>query len=105
MARHSTTDREPERLNNIPQGVERRLAEAVSRVLEEGVEPLRAAFLTRGLNALSRLTTEPGERELGEATAASTDYSVLLRALMHPEAIATIRQEDPAAEARLRGLA
>jgi hypothetical protein len=56
------------------------------------------------LNAVRQLADSLDDRELGEATAASSDYSVLVRALEQPGAIATIQQEDVLAEARLRGI-
>ncbi len=65
---------------------------------------MRAAFLARALNALARLTPELGERALGDAAGAPSDYAVLLRALEAPDALAVLRRDDPLAPARIRGL-
>ncbi|MBI4493189.1 MAG: hypothetical protein HY690_10405 [Chloroflexi bacterium] len=88
----------------MPQPVHRNLAGAMARCLEESSEPLRGAFLARALNALARLAPQLEERELGEAAAAPSDYAVLVSALGKPEAIAVVQQDDPLAEARVRGL-
>ena len=75
--------------------VTRGLAEATARILKVGKQPLRAAFLARALNALARLTPEVGERVLGDAAGAPSDYAVLLRVLEAPDVVrpygATIR--------------
>lgn len=82
----------------------RSVTEALARVLLAGGHPLRTAFLARALNAVAALTTELGEKELGNATGASSDYQVLLRALESPEAVLILQRPDPLAAARLRGL-
>ncbi|MGH2458259.1 MAG: hypothetical protein ACRDIY_05265 [Chloroflexota bacterium] len=84
--------------------IDRNVREAVGHVLDESAVPLRAAFLARGLRALARLAPELADHELGEAVGASSDFALLARALERPEAIAALRQEDPLAEARLRGI-
>ncbi len=84
--------------------VTRGLAEATARILKVGEQPLRAAFLARVLNALARLTPEVGDRILGDAAGAPSDYAVLLRALEAPDVVAALRRDDPLAAARLRGL-
>lgn len=84
--------------------IDRNVREAVGRVLDESGVPLRAAFLARGLKALARLAPELADHELGEAVGASSDFTLLARALERPEAIAALRHEDPLAEARLRGI-
>ena len=82
----------------------RSTVEAAARVLQVGEQPAQATFIARALNALAHLTTEMDERSLGDAAGAPSDYAVLLRALEHPEALAVLRQQDPLAPARLRGL-
>lgn len=84
--------------------MERHLAEAIGRVLQVSTEPLRGAFLNRALSGLARIASELDERALGAAAGAPSDYAVLVRALQAPEAVAVLRQDDPFAEARLRGL-
>ena len=64
-------------------------------------QPLKAVFLTRALKALVKLSQASN---LVEATAASSDYEVLLQVLSSPEALALLRQNDPLATAKLRGL-
>jgi hypothetical protein len=99
MSIHSPADRE----ESSPK-VARGLAEATARILRTGEQPVRAAFLARALNALARLTPALGDRELGDAAGAPSDYEVLLRALEAPDALAALRSDDPLAPARLRGL-
>lgn len=82
----------------------RSTVEAAARVLQVGEQPAQATFIARALNALAHLATEMDERSLGDAAGAPSDYAVLLRALEHPEALAVLRQHDPLAAARLRGL-
>ena len=77
---------------------------AVGRVRRAGRQPLRAAFLARGLNALARLADTLEERKIGDAIGAPSDYATLLTALETADAVAVLRQDDPLAPARLRGL-
>lgn len=80
------------------------LSDAIGRVMQAGDRPMRAAFLARALNALARLTPELGERALGQAAGAPSDYAVLLYSLEDPAAVGVLQAEDPLIEARLRGL-
>ncbi len=82
----------------------RSLQGATARLLRAGRQPMRAAFLARGLNALTRLAENLEEQALGNATGAPSDYAVLLSALGEPEVIADLQRQDPLAQARLRGL-
>lgn len=82
----------------------RSVAEALARAVLAGGQPLRTAFLARALNAVATLTAELADSELGNATGASSDYQVLVRALEAPEALPALRHLDPLAAARLRGL-
>ncbi|MBI2941276.1 MAG: hypothetical protein HYY04_12650 [Chloroflexi bacterium] len=80
------------------------LVDAVTRTLEAGQQPLRAAFVARALNALQRLARELDDRALGEAVSSPSDYETLLRALEAPGALEALRRQDPLLAARLRGL-
>ncbi len=80
------------------------LVDAVTRALEIGEQPLRAAFVARALNALDRLVRALDDRALGEAMASPSDYEALVRALEAPGALEALRREDPLFPAKLRGL-
>ncbi len=84
--------------------VPRSLAHATARMLQAGDQPVRAAFLARVLNALAHLAPRLEERTLGDAAGAPSDYAALLYALEAPEALDLLRQDDPLAPARARGL-
>jgi hypothetical protein len=94
----------PDEVIVLPRPANRSLAEAMARVADAGEEPLRAAFLARSLNALARLAPRLEAGALGEAVGRRSDYGVLLRALEEPGAVAALEEDDPLAEARLRGL-
>ncbi len=69
-------------------------------------KPLKAAFLARGVRALTELADrlEPNELEL--AVAGESRASTLVLALSQPGAIGLLRPEsDPLVRARVRGLA
>ena len=81
----------------------RSLATALDRLhAVAAAEPLRAAFLIRCLNGLTRLAPALDPDTLGDATGARSDIEVLLHALESPGALAALADEDPLAEARLR---
>ena len=88
----------------------RGVTEAMARALEAssahdaGKAALRFAFLARAVNALSGIVQDLDEEALSRATGAPSDRAVLLHALEHPSAISVLEEEDPLAEARLRGL-
>lgn len=69
-----------------------------------GGNPLRGAFATRAHRAIDRLVHQMGESALQEAVAAPSDFGVLLAALESEPALAVLSDEDPLAQARLRGL-
>ncbi len=92
-------------LEKAASGLPASTLEALSRVLRAaGADPLRAALLTRGLNALAHSTEGVGERSLSGAASAPSDYLALLRMLEFPEVLEELSAEDPLADARLRGL-
>jgi hypothetical protein len=78
------------------------------RPLEQTMESIRDTkhpiFFTRALKAVAGLDRELSKEVLDEATSASNDYLVLLRALSSPTAIQEAAEADPLAEARLRGI-
>jgi hypothetical protein len=78
--------------------------EAVDRVLRTAVEPLRKIFVTRALNAVAELSKNIREVSLQAASSASSDVSVLLRALEDAETTEELRKDDPLLPARLRGI-
>jgi hypothetical protein len=90
--------------SSAPIGEARTLTEAVARTILAGIGPLRVAFLARALNAIADLTAQLDESKLGNAIGASSDYDVIVHALESPEALPALRQGDPLAAARLRGL-
>lgn len=78
--------------------------EATLRVLEAASRPTQAAALARVLNMLVHVVTEIDDQALGNAAGARSDYEVLLRLLETPEAIATLKEQDPLLPARVRWL-
>lgn len=78
--------------------------EAVDRVLRTAGEPLRKIFVTRALNAVAELSKNIREVSLQAASSASSDVSVLVRALEDPETTEELRKDDPLLPARLRGI-
>jgi hypothetical protein len=83
--------------------------DAVRRALELSSDPVRGAFLARGIDALARLAARLPERSLGDAVGHDSAFSALLRALEDPAAAELLRSPSapatPFAAARLRGLA
>ncbi len=61
-------------------------------------------FLSRALNALAGLAQELPKERIDEASAAPTDYMVLVEALTAPSLAPQLALEDPLAAARLRGV-
>jgi len=100
--------RSPERaFALLPQSAKDAPAEtwqAVARVLTAATSPMRTVFVTRALNAVARLSAEAGEESLVAASASQNDYPVLVRALEDARPLAVMREEDPLAPARLRGI-
>ncbi len=85
----------------------RRPSSALSSVTEqlhqfEG-EPLRAAFLARGIEALTQVAARLDRSELGKVIASPSDAAALVAALMQPGAVGLFGPE-PLLPARLRGL-
>lgn len=77
---------------------------AATRLLCTVDKASRAIFVTRVLNAITKLSRDVPEQSLAAASTASFDWDVLVRVLGNPEAMGELRREDPFAPARLRGL-
>lgn len=67
-------------------------------------EPARQIAATRALRALAKAIANSPIEALAEAASAPTDVEVLVRALQQPDAIETLKADDPLGPARLRGL-
>lgn len=91
-------------LEEMPRPVSPKVIDAVGRVLHASADPLRAAFLTRSLNALASVAPRLSPDALSDAVGSRTDFGVLLEALEEPDALAALEEDDPFAEARLRDL-
>jgi biotin operon repressor len=61
-------------------------------------------FVSRGINAVAELDLGLSKERIEEASAAPTDYMVLLKALTEPSVATQLASEDPLAAARLRGV-
>lgn len=75
-----------------------------TKTLEQLNEPARQIAATRALRAVSKAIANSPIQALAEAASASTDVEVLIRALQQPDAIETLKSDDPLGPARLRGL-
>lgn len=75
----------------------------VSELMHGKRTNVRHIFVARSLRAVEALKSLD-EKKLVEAVKAPTDYSVLVSALNNEEALATARDSDPLAAARLRGI-
>jgi hypothetical protein len=87
-----------------PEGTPLETQEALAGVVEALGGAGRSVFLTRALNALSRLSRALPERTLAAASAAPTDTRALVRALQDPAVIEEVGKVDPLGPARIRGL-
>ncbi len=85
-----------------------KLREALLRPLKERLTAVEntkyPVFVTRALNALRGLEQELPKERIEEASTASTDYLVLLKALTAPSVATQLAAKDPLAAARLRGM-
>jgi|HubBroStandDraft_6_1064221.scaffolds.fasta_scaffold1132495_1 hypothetical protein len=80
------------------------LADIVGQLHQFEGEPLRAAFLARGIDALTKIAERLDKGELGRAVAASSNEATLLTALTQPGAVGLFSAADPLTPARIRGL-
>ena len=78
------------------------LKEAIAKILETSTSPsAKSIFFIRALKALIKLSKSD---RLVETAAASSDYSLLLKALSSPEAMELLAATDPLAKAEARGI-
>jgi len=81
------------------------LRQAASSLEPYAKKPLKAAFLERGIRALTELADRLEPRELALAVAADTRASTLVCALSQPSAVGFVHSDtDPLARARVRGI-
>lgn len=84
-----------------------KLRDSSHRLLTESLKAVEHTkhplFVTRALNALRGLDHELPKERIEEASAASTDYLMLLGALATPSVATQMAAKDPLAAARLRG--
>ncbi|WP_437728573.1 hypothetical protein [Sorangium sp. So ce861] len=80
------------------------LAEIAERLHQFDGEPLRVAFLARGIDALTQVAERLDPRELGEVVASPSNADALVTALTQPSAVGLFSAADPLMPARLRGL-
>src|SRR5260370_23874096 len=85
-----------------------KLSEVPARPLKERLTAIEKTkhpvFLSRALNALTGLAQELPKERIDEASAARTDYMVLVEALTAPSLATQLAAEGPLTAARLRGV-
>ena len=67
-------------------------------------DPVRKIAAKRSLRALLRVFRNATAHAVEEAASQTSDLEVVVRALEQPDAIESLKQDDPLAAARLRGL-
>src|SRR4051812_45357097 len=80
------------------------LAQVAGRLHHFEGEPLRAAFLARSIDALTKVAERLDRAELGRVIALSSNEATLLTALAQPGAVGLFSAADPLTPARIRGL-
>lgn len=80
------------------------IEQALRGLVRAGDVSVRGVFVRRALRAVARLSQQMGEASLREAVAAPSDFGVLLAALQSQPGLAVLSQDDPLAQARLRGI-
>jgi hypothetical protein len=80
------------------------IEQALRKLVRTGDVSVRGVFARRALRAVARLSEQMGEASLREAVAAPSDFGVLLAALQSEPSLAALSQDDPLAQARLRGI-
>lgn len=85
-----------------------KMSAAISQPLRERLTAIERTkhptFVSRALMALTGLEEELPKERIDEASAASTDFMVLVEALTAPSLATQLAAEDPLAAARLRGV-
>lgn len=67
-------------------------------------DPARQIALKRSVRAILKILREAGAEAVEEAANQSSDVGVIAKALEQPQALETLVEEDPLAEAKLRGV-
>lgn len=80
------------------------IEQALRSLVRAGDVSVRGVFVRRALRAVARLSQQMEEASLREAVAAPSDFGVLLAALQSEPGLAALSQDDPLAQARLRGI-
>lgn len=80
------------------------IEQALRGLVRAGDVSVRGVFVRRALRAVARLSQQMGDASLREAVAAPSDFGVLLAALQSEPGLAALLQDDPLAQARLRGI-
>jgi hypothetical protein len=80
------------------------LSDVAMRLHQFERDPIRAAFLARGIDALITIAERLDQGELGRAVTAPSNEATLVTALTQPSMIGLFAVADPLAPARLRGL-
>lgn len=76
----------------------------VKEIAEHRGDALQTAFATRALRAVANLIADLEQSALRSAVSAPSDLGALLQAIGSDGAIDRMRQADPLAAARLRGV-
>lgn len=94
------------RLNAVARKAPPNTVDAAARLLEVATKHReRASFVAHVLNAVAGVTDVADERALANPLSESSDYATLIQLLLNrPEILGALRQTDPLAPARLRGL-
>jgi hypothetical protein len=77
---------------------------ALAKTLHSVATTEHPVFFSRALNALSEIAKGLSDQWIDEATAAPTDYQVLVEALSASPILSELREAGPLAKAKLRGL-
>jgi hypothetical protein len=94
-----------EHLHRVSVRANRELWPALSRLLDVAESaPLQGALLARLVKAVADVTENVEEQVAAEAVSESSDPLTLVRLLERPDMLERLRQSDPLAPARLRGI-
>src|SRR5215470_2302906 len=77
------------------------LERAIAEIFDD---PVRRVAATRSWRVLMRVLQDADARDIEELISQPSDVAVVARVLERPEAIEVLREEDPFAAARLRGV-
>ncbi len=91
-------------LLDLRQPVNRSMLDSLGRLIQTAQDPLQMAFVSRSCNLLARMVDHLSKDALGEATGASSDLSVFVRALEDPSVMVALQEDEPLAKHRARGV-